>query len=1009
MRRWMVGTVDYRWAVGLLIVLALIDVMVITAFWNTPINVSNNATISDRPALAADTSGKLHLVWSDTAINYPGNSEILYRTSTDGGRTWTNEGSSNLSQSAERSIQPRFAVAGNNRRLAAWADNGDTYARLWSGSDWLAPVQLSANVTPTLQISAAINEDGVALVAWTEGYGSISGYSLATIPASRGFYRRWNGTSWGAAQPLAARLVSLRGNLAYLATEQGTLLRSDNAGQSWGSPINLPTSYRVPEDMQLDSTGSLHMAWLTNSALLAGSYDGARFSPPVMISSWVQIPASDANSERQAFSGAIRSLALAVNNLDQLGLIWAAPNLEGSTAAYRPQGVNGLGGNAGYRIMASQSLDGRTWSAPLMQGEPGGLPAITGVPGHSDFYGTWRSPGQTPDVFVAVNQRPEPRYVESFNNPARLFVKGADVFSGSVRLNNSNPLAWPLFGFSQNYGSLLRGQAGQRDLLMLDQCLTSFNTLTGATSDPGVDFCLPLISPPGSRMNFVDGLVQNGQVYLLGTVSIYDPVRFTFVTSPTLLVMDLATGIRRDYGRPDGLPDSPTFAPGAGLAVTPSGEAIYAVINNQLYRYTLASNSWSNLNQPARSVVIAGNGTLYIGDGQRLLSSPNGANFSERATDFSTRLLHIDRNGCVIGLENSRAVASFQPTGGTVNNSATALNTLRYLPSALSEGADGTIYFVTGPNGLGGTLTSYSCATNQLGNVRDLPNNRPSNQKGGIAFAADNRIWMVLNEQPPVNPGENPVFLDLVAYNPQPLRGEVVSAPIFSGSETTVWGTLNYSVTVPSGGGFAVDVLDMQGTVIRENVASGTRLADLPAAPVRLRARMQATTVAASPVLTGWELTWQLLERRTGRLEATAPLTLTTEDGAVSISFPAGAVQQATTISYTEQLSPSQNLGQLRFAGRSFTIIARKADGSVVNSFSAPFRLIITYSDAELAAAGITPEQLDLHFWNGSAWVSTNPVLDRPNRRLIATLDHLTEFVLVGRSRNSTYLPHVRR
>ncbi len=106
----------------------------------------------------------------------------------------------------------------------------------------------------TKRLSITINQSGVALAAWSEG-GLVELYGYGGPPATGYLYSRWNGSAWAAPVPMTGRLVAMRGNLAYLATSQRTLLRSIDAGATWAGPVALPQSYLVPDDMKIDSQG----------------------------------------------------------------------------------------------------------------------------------------------------------------------------------------------------------------------------------------------------------------------------------------------------------------------------------------------------------------------------------------------------------------------------------------------------------------------------------------------------------------------------------------------------------------------------------------------------------------------------------------------------------------------------------------------------------------------------------------------------------------------------------
>ena len=119
------------------------------------------------------------------------------------------------------------------------------------------------------------------------------------------------------------------------------------------------------------------------------------------------------------------------------------------------------------------------------------------------------------------------------------------------------------------------------------------------------------------------------------------------------------------------------------------------------------------------------------------------------------------------------------------------------------------------------------------------------------------------------------------------------------------------------------------------------------------------------------------------------------------IAFPAGLVTTSTIFTYTEMLTPAQATGGFAFAGQSFTLVATDAAGQPVTSFTGHYTLTLNYSDADWQAAGIPAEEnLNLYYWNGSAWVGILPcagcALDTVNNRITAVLDHLTEFALLG-------------
>jgi hypothetical protein len=135
--------------------------------------------------------------------------------------------------------------------------------------------------------------------------------------------------------------------------------------------------------------------------------------------------------------------------------------------------------------------------------------------------------------------------------------------------------------------------------------------------------------------------------------------------------------------------------------------------------------------------------------------------------------------------------------------------------------------------------------------------------------------------------------------------------------------------------------------------------------------------------------------------------------GALSLQFPPNAVNSPITVTYTRLVLPTQSLGSARSAGHSFTLEARDGSGLPITHFVQPYTMVISYTDEELAALEVSEDDLNVAFWNGSAWVDTLPCagcgVDAVSNRITVVLDHFTEFALVGGEETRVFLPLVRR
>jgi len=88
------------------------------ATWTSGKRLTWNSGWSQEPVIAADSSGHLHVVWRDET---PGNSEIYYKKSTDGGATWMS--SQRLTSTPGYSEYADIAVDASGNPHVVWDDD----------------------------------------------------------------------------------------------------------------------------------------------------------------------------------------------------------------------------------------------------------------------------------------------------------------------------------------------------------------------------------------------------------------------------------------------------------------------------------------------------------------------------------------------------------------------------------------------------------------------------------------------------------------------------------------------------------------------------------------------------------------------------------------------------------------------------------------------------------------------------------------------------------------------
>jgi hypothetical protein len=94
--------------------------------WTTALNISNTAGYSRSPSIQADLIGNIDAVWMDQT---PGNYEVYFSRSTDGGTTWSQ--AVNVSNTTGDSQNPKLGLNSMGYLFIAWIDktpgNPDIY------------------------------------------------------------------------------------------------------------------------------------------------------------------------------------------------------------------------------------------------------------------------------------------------------------------------------------------------------------------------------------------------------------------------------------------------------------------------------------------------------------------------------------------------------------------------------------------------------------------------------------------------------------------------------------------------------------------------------------------------------------------------------------------------------------------------------------------------------------------------------------------------------------------
>lgn len=261
------------------------------ASWANPHRISRSqaAYYSD---IAVDSRGHIHVVWSEQVMLEdntvcPNCSDIFYRHSTDGGRTWSPP--IDLSESDFGSVKPQIKIDRHDGIHVVWEEGEDWYVNegypvacayvhsLDGGSMWSEPTFFSSVWGPPQQITLGFGKESELVVVWR-------------VPAdSTLFYQHSmdNGASWSPPLPIPGIVAKDWEDFSLdscdTATDSGgnvhlvvlgrlspseeslSILHLVWSGTNWLSPVRVFTSLDPPEWPRIAVGGGnkIHATWFT--------------------------------------------------------------------------------------------------------------------------------------------------------------------------------------------------------------------------------------------------------------------------------------------------------------------------------------------------------------------------------------------------------------------------------------------------------------------------------------------------------------------------------------------------------------------------------------------------------------------------------------------------------------------------------------------------------------------------------------------------------------------------
>ena len=279
---------------------------------------------SEKPAIAVDPSGHVHVVWSDYATD---NWEIIYKRSTNGGVTWSV--SQRLTWTAGYSERPFLLADSSGKLYLVWQDyfasgNPEIYFKKSpdGGVNWTASQRLTFNTDESTNTALCIDPSGNLHVLWND-----------STPGNFEIYHKKSttgGTTWSANQRLTwtaggsyvpDTAADTSGNLHTffhdytLGPAQIYYKKSPNGGATWSASQRLTwnSGASYEPSIEIDSAGYLHLVWTyyttgENNLYYKKSTDGGASWTPGQRLTWT--------------AGTSEEHDLTIDHSDNLHLVW---------------------------------------------------------------------------------------------------------------------------------------------------------------------------------------------------------------------------------------------------------------------------------------------------------------------------------------------------------------------------------------------------------------------------------------------------------------------------------------------------------------------------------------------------------------------------------------------------------------------------------------------------------------------------------------------------------------
>ena len=244
------------------------------ATFSTPRNLSNTSGFPFNPRISVDSLNNIHVVWED---NTPGNLDIFYSHSTDGGTTFSTP--LNVSNDSADSASPQVTADSAGNVFVVWESDTGALGVLFSrsldgGNTFSAPVMLSTNTGGSMAPQFAVDLAGNISVVWEDDILSASDISFSRSQDHGATFSAPKSLSHNVGNSNSAMIaVDLSGNINVVWENDSPgnfdifYTRSSDGGQNFSALLNLSNSPGTSRAAQVatDLGGNISVIWVDNT------------------------------------------------------------------------------------------------------------------------------------------------------------------------------------------------------------------------------------------------------------------------------------------------------------------------------------------------------------------------------------------------------------------------------------------------------------------------------------------------------------------------------------------------------------------------------------------------------------------------------------------------------------------------------------------------------------------------------------------------------------------------